>query len=68
MLIKIIVVIAMFLIAAALASGLIGLVKDKGQSKRTVKSLTIRISLSICLFIFLFLAFKLHWIAPHNLL
>ena len=67
MLAKIIIFFVMFLILVALASGLIGLVKGKERSRRTVKSLTIRVILSVSLFVFLFVAFKLQWIAPHNL-
>ena len=57
----------MFLILIALGNGLIGLVKTKNDSKRTVKSLTVRVILSVSLFIFLFIAFKFQWITPHNL-
>ncbi len=67
MLAKIIIIIVMLLILVALGSGLIGLVKSKEQSKRTVKSLTVRVILSVSLFVFLFLAFKLQWITPHSL-
>lgn len=67
MLAKIIIFFVMFLILIALTNGLIGLVKPKSDSKRTIKSLTIRILLSVSLFIFLFVAFKLQWISPHNL-
>lgn len=67
MVVKLIVIIAMVIIIGALSSGLIFLVRDKGQSKRTVKALTWRISLSLILFIFLLVAFKLHWIVPHNI-
>lgn len=67
MLAKIIIFIVMLLILVALASGLVGLVKQKDGSKKTVKSLTVRVILSISLFLFLFLAFKFQWIAPHDL-
>ena len=46
-------------ILASLASALYFLVKDKGQSTRTVKALTIRVVLSIALFALLLLGFKL---------
>ncbi|MDP3560595.1 MAG: twin transmembrane helix small protein [Legionellaceae bacterium] len=65
MLTKIFIVIVMLVIIGSLGSGLIFLVRDKGQSKRTVKALTWRIALSLSLFIFLFLAFKFNWITPH---
>lgn len=41
------------LILASLASALYYLVKDKGQSERTVKLLTLRIALSFALFVLL---------------
>jgi hypothetical protein len=47
------------LILASLFSALFYLFKDKGQGERTVKALTIRISLSIGLFIILLICFKL---------
>lgn len=40
-------------ILASLASALFYLVKDRGQSDRTVKMLTVRITLSLALFILL---------------
>ena len=63
MLAKTIIIIVMLVILASLASGLVFLVRDKGKTNRGVKSLTWRIGLSLCLF----LAFKFHWIAPHEL-
>jgi hypothetical protein len=41
------------LILGSLASALYYLIKDKGQSDRTVKMLTVRIGLSLTLFILL---------------
>ena len=40
-------------ILASLASALYFLIKDKGQSERTVKMLTVRVTLSLALFILL---------------
>lgn len=67
MLTKIIIIVVMLFILAALMSSLVFLVRDKGRKERSVKALTWRIGLSVGLFIFLFLAFKFHWIAPHDL-
>jgi len=66
--IKFIVLIAMVGILVSLGSGLFYLVRDEGKTKRTVGALTWRIGISLALFIFLFLAFKLHWIAPHGII
>ena len=63
---KILVISVMLIILGMLISGMVFLVRDKGESKRTVKALTWRIGLSVSLFIFLLLAFKLHWITPHG--
>jgi hypothetical protein len=59
MLTKIIILLMLALILASLFSALFYLFKDKGQGERTVKALTIRISLSIALFILLLISFKL---------
>jgi len=64
MLVKIIIVIALIAILIALTTGLIQLVRDKGNSTRVVKSLSIRIILSLALFAFLIFAFIMGWIQP----
>ncbi|MGV3740612.1 MAG: twin transmembrane helix small protein [Gammaproteobacteria bacterium] len=65
MITKIIVIAIMVIILGALASSLFFLVRDK-NSNRSVKALTWRISLSLLLFLFLLLAFKLHWLVPNS--
>jgi len=57
MLIKVIIVLALFVIVGSLFSALFFLAKDKSGSDRTVKALTIRIGLSITLFILLILGY-----------
>ncbi len=64
---KIILISVMLIILASLMSSLIFLIRDKGERTRSVKTLTLRIGLSIALIIFLCLAFHFHWIAPHDL-
>ncbi|KTD32623.1 hypothetical protein Lmor_2052 [Legionella moravica] len=64
---KIFIIFVMIIIAGSLASGLFFLIRDTGNSKRTVKALTIRIGISLTLFIFLFVAFKLGLITPHGI-
>lgn len=54
---RLIVVLFLVLIVLSLGSGLYYLIKDKGQSERTVKALTIRVALSITLFILLMAGF-----------
>lgn len=50
---RIVVLLFIFLILASLGSALYYLVKDKGGSDRTVKMLSVRIALSLTLFILL---------------
>jgi len=57
MLIKIFIVVMLILIVGSLFSALTFLYKDNGQGERTVKALTIRLSLSIILFVVLMLGF-----------
>jgi len=57
MLIKVIIVLTLFVIVGSLFSALFFLAKDKSGSDRTVKALTIRIGLSITLFILLILGY-----------
>lgn len=64
---KIVIVVLLLVILISLASGMVFLVKDKGQSERTVKSLTLRIVLSIALFALLFIGFATGLIKPHGI-
>lgn len=60
-------VIAVFLsILGSLGSGLVYLVKDRGQSDRTVKALTLRVGLSVGLFVLLFILYAVGLIQPHS--
>jgi apolipoprotein N-acyltransferase len=67
MLIKILIVAVLFAIVVSLGSGLFHLVKDDGQGKRMVNALTMRIALSVLLFILLFIAWSQGLITPHHL-
>lgn len=66
MITKLFIIFVMIIIAGSLMSGLLFLVRDSGSSKRTVKALTLRIAISLSLFIFLLVAFKLGLINPHG--
>jgi len=68
MLTKIIVVLFLLAIIGSLFSGLFFLMRDKGASERTVKALTIRVSLSVLLFILLMLGFATGLLQPHGAL
>jgi hypothetical protein len=65
MLIKILIVAVLVAIVASLGSGLFHLVKDERDSKKTVDALTVRIALSVALFILLFIAWRQGLITPH---
>ena len=65
--IKILIVVALIAIIASLASGMVFLVKDKGQSHRTAKALTVRITLSVALFGLLMLGIFTGHIKPHGI-
>lgn len=64
---KIIVILFLLIIIGSLFSGLFYLVKDKGASERTVKALTVRIGLSVLLFIFLMIGYATGLLQPHGL-
>lgn len=59
---RIFVALAFIGIIASLGSALFYLMKDKGGSNRTVNALTVRIGLSVALFLLLLLAHHLGWI------
>lgn len=63
MLFKVLVVLMLALIIGSLFSGLLFLYRDRGEGSRVVKALTLRISLSLVLFIGLLLAAHFGWIA-----
>lgn len=65
MLVKAFVILVLIAILASLASGLVYLMRDSGDSDRLVRALTIRIGLSFALFLFLMLAFATGLISPH---
>ena len=67
MLIKILIILVLIAILYSLFSGMFYLIKDKSQSRRTVKALTIRIVLSVALFILLMLGFATGVIQPHGI-
>jgi cytochrome bd-type quinol oxidase subunit 2 len=65
--IKILIIVTLFAIIASLGSALFHMSKDKGDSKKMVRALTIRIGLSVVLFILLMLAWYNGLIQPHGL-
>lgn len=57
-----VVMLAFLGIFVSLGSALLYLMRDKGQSDRTVNALTVRIGLSIALFLFVLFAHHMGWI------
>jgi len=64
---KIIIILLLVAVLVSLSSGMFFLVHDKGGSDRTVKSLTIRITLSIALFLMLIFGYFTGLIQPHGI-
>jgi hypothetical protein len=65
--VKIVVIVFLVLIVGSLGSALYYLVHDKGTSDRTVKALTVRISLSIALFVLLMAGYYFGFIPKSGL-
>ena len=63
---KIIVVLILLTILASLASAVVFLVKDGSRTRRTVNALTVRISLSVVLFLFLMFGYYMGWFVPNQ--
>jgi hypothetical protein len=67
MITKVIIVLFLLGIIGSLFSGLFFLMKDKGTSERTVRALTVRVSLSVLLFILLMIGFATGLLQPHGI-
>ena len=66
--IKVIIIVIFLGIIASLASGLVYLVRDRGNSRRTLRALTWRIGLSVGLFVFLMILVATGVITPHGVI
>ena len=64
---KIVIIVFLVFIVGSLGSALYYLVRDKGNSDRTVKALTVRISLSIALFVLLMVGYYFGFIPKTGL-
>ena len=60
---KLVVILLLLGVLASLFSGLFFVYRDRGEGQRAVKALTLRIALSIALFVLLLLGYRLGWIA-----
>ena len=63
---KYLIVIVFLFILYSMGSALFYLSRDKGQSSNTVRFLTVRVVLSVALFLFILLAMKMGWVVPHS--
>jgi hypothetical protein len=64
---RIVVIVLLLAIVGSLASGLVYLFRDNNDSRRTVRALTVRISLSVSLFILLLVAHAMGLLQPGDL-
>ena len=64
--IKILIIVTLFAIVFSLGSALFHLSRGKGDPKKMVRALTIRVGLSVALFILLMLAWYNGLISPHG--
>ena len=63
---RIVIVVALIGILFSLGSALFYLMRDKGATNRTVNALTIRVGISIALFLFILFSYWMGWIAPRS--
>jgi hypothetical protein len=68
MITKAIVILFLLIIIGSLFSGLFFLVRDKGTSERTIRALTVRISLSVLLFVLLMIGYATGLLQPHGVI
>jgi hypothetical protein len=64
---KIVILVLLLAVLVSLFSGLYFVYKDKGRSNRAVISLTIRISLSVLVFVILMVSYYFGWIPKSGL-
>lgn len=64
---RIIILIALAGILLSLGSALVYLVRDKGATNRTVNALTVRVGISVALFLFILFSYWMGWIQPRSL-
>jgi cytochrome bd-type quinol oxidase subunit 2 len=63
---RVLVVVVLLGILLSLGSALFHLMTDKGNSKKMVRALTVRVALSVGLFVLLIVASQLGFITPHG--
>ena len=63
---KVIIVAFLVLILYNLGAGLYYMIRDKGQTNRTVNALTVRVALSVLLLLFIWFSYWMGWIEPRR--
>ena len=63
---RIVIVVGLLGVVAALASALVFLMRNGGRGQRTVQALTLRVGLSIALFLFMLFAVWMGWLEPRS--
>jgi len=63
---KYLIVVILLFIIFSLGTAMFYLVKGQGKSQNTVRFLTVRVALSVVLFLFIILAAKMGWIEPNQ--
>ncbi|HOX89582.1 MAG TPA: twin transmembrane helix small protein [Burkholderiaceae bacterium] len=61
---RLLIVIALVGIVASLGSALVFLMRDRGTGRRTVQALTLRVGLSVLLFLFILFSYWMGWVQP----
>jgi len=62
---KVVIIVLLLMVVASLFMALYAMVKDKGQSNRTVKFLGIRVALAIGVVAVILVSYKAGWIKPN---
>jgi hypothetical protein len=65
--VKALIAVALIIIVVSLGQALYAMASGPQNSERVVKALTVRISVSVALFIALMVAWHFGWIEPHGL-
>jgi hypothetical protein len=64
--VKILIAIALLAVVASLGHALFAMASGPQNSGRVLKALTVRISISVALFVALMVAWRFGWIEPHG--
>lgn len=67
MLAKLLIIAVFLTVLFALGSALFFMMRDRGTGERAVRALTLRVGLSLALFVLLFIMFAAGYIQPHGL-